>query len=414
MKEEADLDFETVELSFILQQMERKRRTNIIILDACRNNPFTANLARSMGTRAVSIGRGLAPVETGVGTFVSFATQPGNVALDGKQANSPFTRAILRHLAEPGLDISVMMRRVREDVIAETNGKQVPWSNSSLVGDSVALNPTKRQIAVEPKAAAEPKVAAVPEGTNKPDQTRTSDTANVALELSFWNTIKDTKNPALLNSYLAQFPGGTFAGLARAMIANLDSDQPATVAQIPNKQQLAAVSTEAATGTQETPKPENNYSISHELQAELKRLGCIAARPDGIWGPKSRGALKRYGKYAKLSLSSFEPSGALLEDMKSRKDRICPIQCGARYNLKNGRCVRKTCARNQVLTKRGNCITKTQSARKPSTRKQSTKKRRRKRPVVVEQRVEPAPRKRTRKKNMFDDERELCPRCGSM
>ena len=84
---ERDLDFEAVNLDFIMKQMElgREDKTNIVFLDACRDNPFTRNLARSMGTRSVSIGKGLAQVETGVGTFIAYSTQPGNVALDGKR-----------------------------------------------------------------------------------------------------------------------------------------------------------------------------------------------------------------------------------------------------------------------------------------------------------------------------------------
>src|SRR5882757_716525 len=81
---ERDLDFEAVSIDFVLKQMELERegKTNVVFLDACRDNPLARNLARSMGTRSASIGRGLAPVESGVGTLISFSTQPGNVALD--------------------------------------------------------------------------------------------------------------------------------------------------------------------------------------------------------------------------------------------------------------------------------------------------------------------------------------------
>jgi uncharacterized caspase-like protein len=86
---ERDLDFDAVNLDFIMKQMElgRADTTNIVFLDACRDNPFTRNLARSMGTRSASIGKGLAQVDTGVGTFIAYSTQPGNVALDGTGSN---------------------------------------------------------------------------------------------------------------------------------------------------------------------------------------------------------------------------------------------------------------------------------------------------------------------------------------
>ncbi|NNE25160.1 MAG: hypothetical protein HKN11_21375 [Rhizobiales bacterium] len=413
LKEEADLDFEAVKLGFILQQMERGKRTNIILMDACRDNPFAANLARNMGTRSSSIGRGLAPLETGVGTFVGFATQPGNVALDGQSNNSPFTKAIIKHMAEPGLDIGVMMRRVREEVIAETNGKQVPWSNSSLVGDSVVLNQAPRQIVVEPKAPQTTPSASLSNSTSSSSTSSTtagsgtnpaSSSADVALELSYWNTIKDSNSPTLLESYIAQYPNGTFVGLARAMISALsDGKTP----KEPPKQQLAAVNPDQGAITQEVVKePLDMRALSSELQGELRRVGCIAARPDGIWGRKSRAALKRYGRHAGRQLASLEPTQEILDHLKSTSQRVCPIVCGAKYNLKGGKCVRKTCARGQLLTRKGNCIAKA----KPKKRK------RRRREVVEEEFVEEEFRepRRRRKRNMFDDEGTLCPQCDTL
>src|SRR5581483_2136062 len=90
---ERDLDFEAISVDFVLKQMELERegKTNVVFLDACRDNPLARNLARSMGTRSASIGQGLAQVQTGVGTFIAYSTQPGNVALDGQGRNSPFT-----------------------------------------------------------------------------------------------------------------------------------------------------------------------------------------------------------------------------------------------------------------------------------------------------------------------------------
>src|SRR6516165_5001178 len=103
LKTERDLDFEAIGLDFVLRQMEsgREGRTNIVFLDACRDNPLARNLARSMGTRSASVGQGLAEVHTGVGTFIAFSTQPGNVALDGEGRNSPFAAALTKRVLEP-------------------------------------------------------------------------------------------------------------------------------------------------------------------------------------------------------------------------------------------------------------------------------------------------------------------------
>lgn len=137
MKAERDLDFEAVGVDFVLRQMEidRGAKTNLVFLDACRDNPLARNLARSMGTRSASIGQGLAQVQTGVGTFISYSTQPGNVALDGDGTNSPFTAALAKGVRETGRNLTSVMIDVRKDVLSATNGKQVPWDHSSLTGD---------------------------------------------------------------------------------------------------------------------------------------------------------------------------------------------------------------------------------------------------------------------------------------
>jgi uncharacterized caspase-like protein len=137
LETERDLDFEGVALDFVLKQMELERegKTNIVLLDACRDNPLARNLARTMGTRSANIGQGLAQVRTGVGTFIAYSTQPGNVALDGQGRNSPFTAALTKAVKEPGRTITTVMIDVRKDVLAATAGRQVPWDHSALTGD---------------------------------------------------------------------------------------------------------------------------------------------------------------------------------------------------------------------------------------------------------------------------------------
>ena len=135
LQRERDVDF--VGLDFILKQMELERegKTNIVFLDACRDNPLARNLARSMGTRSASVGQGLAQVQTGVGTFIAYSTQPGNVALDGDGRNSPFTAALAKGVREPGRNLTAIMIDVRKDVLLATNGRQVPWDHSALTAD---------------------------------------------------------------------------------------------------------------------------------------------------------------------------------------------------------------------------------------------------------------------------------------
>jgi uncharacterized caspase-like protein len=137
LERERDLEFEAVSLDFVLRQMEieREGKTTIVFLDACRDNPLARSLGRSMGARSTAIGRGLAPASTGLGTFIAYSTQPGNIALDGEGRNSPFTAALVKHMSAKGHNLPATMIDVRKDVVAATNGKQVPWDHSALTGD---------------------------------------------------------------------------------------------------------------------------------------------------------------------------------------------------------------------------------------------------------------------------------------
>lgn len=128
------LDWEMVRLDLVQRTMERATQTNIIFLDACRNNPLSRNLARAMGTRSTEIGRGLAAIESGVGTLVAFSTQPGNVALDGQGRNSPFAGSLVGRIAMSRDDLSSILIDVRNDVRNETQNAQVPWEHSALTG----------------------------------------------------------------------------------------------------------------------------------------------------------------------------------------------------------------------------------------------------------------------------------------
>ncbi|QOZ34392.1 hypothetical protein XH92_24285 [Bradyrhizobium sp. CCBAU 53421] len=145
----ADVRFNTVNLTDIQQEMEGAGRANIIILDACRNNPFLEKLAR--GSRAAPT-RGLGRVDaTGQGSLIVYSTQPNNVALDGAGRNSPFTAALLKHIATPGIEVRQMLSRVRGDVLVATDRKQTPWDSSSLVGDVyLAASPSPVATAAPP------------------------------------------------------------------------------------------------------------------------------------------------------------------------------------------------------------------------------------------------------------------------
>ncbi len=130
-----------IDMDTILAALDDQVRTNILIFDACRNNPMAERVASAGPSRGIEAG-GLAPPAApvagstlGAGTLIAFATAPGQVALDGEGANSPFSAALSRHIGTPGLEVQQMLTRVRAEVVAATKSKQVPWSNSSLLGE---------------------------------------------------------------------------------------------------------------------------------------------------------------------------------------------------------------------------------------------------------------------------------------
>ncbi|MFB9265855.1 caspase family protein [Bradyrhizobium erythrophlei] len=131
-----------VDMDTIMAGLDDQVRTNILILDACRNNPMAPQSAPAGASRAIEGGSGLAAPTSlgagstlGAGTLIAFATAPGQVALDGEGPNSPFSAALSRHIGTPGLEVQQMLTRVRAEVVAATKSKQVPWSNSSLLGE---------------------------------------------------------------------------------------------------------------------------------------------------------------------------------------------------------------------------------------------------------------------------------------
>lgn len=150
---EAEAKSRLVPLNALLADLSRASRTRIVILDACRNNPFGDKLVESPAARSAGATRGLARVYAGVGSFIAYSTQPGNVALDGNGRNSPFTDALLRHMNVPGADVHAVMRRVRADVQQATSEQQIPWENSSLIED-LAFNTGPTQTAALPQQPA--------------------------------------------------------------------------------------------------------------------------------------------------------------------------------------------------------------------------------------------------------------------
>ena len=188
---EDEVPYRSLDVNEVLDKMDAARTPiNLVLLDACRNNPF----ARSFKLSQV----GLAQMDAPAGTLIAFATSPGSVAQDGDGDNGLYTSALLKHINAPEVPIEQMLKRVRVDVARSSNNGQVPWESSSLNRD-FAFASSSLGLQAAPASAASQGNAAT----------------ELALELAFWEAVKGSSNTADYRAYLEQYPQGRFAALAR-------------------------------------------------------------------------------------------------------------------------------------------------------------------------------------------------------
>ena len=326
LEHEADLDFETVPLRRIMSQLERSDRTSLVFLDACRDNPFLRRVAsRSTGTRG-----GLAPLQSGVGTLVAYATAPDTVAMDGTGAHSPFTTSLLAHIETPGLEVGQLLKKVRADVIADTNRAQVPWDHSSLVGDFYFVPPA----AGEAGAATAPVAAA-----GQPAMTD---------EQRFWDAAQSLQGPErkipALEAYLASYPSGEFASLAKLQLDDLKAKQAAE-AQVAALEPSAASRTGGPAAT--APLPPEPEVLSPEEAAErelrldrakrrqiqrwLTELGLETRGTDGSFGRNTRNAILAFQRRNGLPATGYLDSASLarLRDAAAEIAAVAPAPVAA-------------------------------------------------------------------------------------
>jgi outer membrane protein assembly factor BamB/cytochrome c5 len=179
----------TVLLDDLLTEVNQARELGLVILDACRDNPFAARLNQGAG-RSVAV-RGLARVEqTGKNTLVAFATREDTIAAD----TGVYAAALVQHLATPGLELRQLFGKVRDEVMARTGNGQQPYIYGSLGGGYYTFKPGP---------------SPPPDGNRDP-------------EVVFWDSVKDSRNPAVFRIYLERYPNGTFAKLAQIRLAELE------------------------------------------------------------------------------------------------------------------------------------------------------------------------------------------------
>jgi len=192
-KSEQDVESFGLEINYVMQRLEdASSRISVVILDACRNNPFFNRKTRSFGYK------GLAPMDAPSGTLVAFSTAPGTEASDGSGRNGLFSKHLLTNIRIPGLTVEQIFKRTREGVERESGGNQSPREESSLKGEDFYLFPLEGSVAVSPAIGN-------------------------AAEFAYWETIKNSRFANDFKSYLKDYPQGTFVSLAQNRIAEFSS-----------------------------------------------------------------------------------------------------------------------------------------------------------------------------------------------
>lgn len=328
-----DVYDEALSLERVLVAVEPAKRLRLIILDACRDNPFTRSMKRTLASRAV--GRGLAKVEpTAPNTLIAFASKAGSTASDGDGGNSPFTAALVSHVTRPGLDLRRAFGYVRDDVLKKTGNKQEPYLYGSLGGEDLPLVPAKEVPAPAKPVASE-------------SQTDPQSVVRRDYELA----LQVNTGPAW-GSFLRQHPDGFYAELAKeqleklgAVVANPAPIKPSDGAsdQMAKKPESR---TDVASLTPTAPTPPNaisNAEIIRQLHGELSRVGCYAGPVDGNWRDGSQKSLGQFNKNVGLKLDVRTPSIDSLEAVKGKTSRVCPLICDRGYKVEGEACVRIVC-----------------------------------------------------------------------
>jgi uncharacterized caspase-like protein len=404
LERDNDIFDEAFSLDRVLVSVESAKKLRLVILDACRDNPFAQTMKKTLATRA--IGRGLAKIEpASPNTLIAYSAKAGSTAQDGAGKNSPFTTALSQHLTTPGLDVRRAFGFVRDDVLKSTNSRQEPYVYGSLGGDDVPLVPA-------PAAASAP-VAAAPAAAPNPQADVRRD-YELALQVG---------NKAAFDAFLAQHADGFYASLARlqrekyiaddahaaavqkaqqaeqererlaaagarkdtqaraeadaraAEQARLDAEKVKQVAQ----QQAAdaernradktvvAVNTPAAQpdGAARTSDKNVNVAslnpapsqteITKSVQSELRRVGCYSGNTDGDWGASSERSLSQFNRNASMKLDVKTVNADTLDAIKQKPSRVCPLVCEHGFKADGDRCTRIVCAEGSFINTDNEC-----------------------------------------------------------
>jgi uncharacterized caspase-like protein len=405
LERDTDVFDEAVSLDRLLIAVEPATQLRLVILDACRDNPFTKNMKRTAASR--SIDRGLAKIEpSSPNMLIAYSAKAGSTALDGSSRNSPFTIALSNHLTTPGLDVRKALGYVRDDVLKATSSHQEPFVYGSLGGDEVALVPAKTAPVPQPAAAAQPAPAS-PQAEARRDY-------ELALQIG---------NKSAFDAFLAQYPDGFYASLARLQLEKLAAEEThaaaeekariaeaerarlaaagaardaqakadadakaAEQARAASEQARQAAQAQAAaaernrialagaaastpptapTAAAPAAAPATNVAslnagspqadLSRSLQSELRRVGCLTTSTDGEWNAASQRSLTQFNRFAGTKFDTKTASNDALDAVKQKSSRVCPLSCEHGFKPDGDKCTRIVCAEGSFLNDDNEC-----------------------------------------------------------
>lgn len=386
LERDTDIYDEGLSLDRILIAIEPAKKLRLVILDACRDNPFSRTMKRTVASRA--IGQGLAKVEpTSPNVLIAYSAKAGSTAADGDGQNSPFTAALSHHLTKPGLDVRRAFGFVRDEVLKTTNNRQEPFVYGSLGGDDVPLVPAPRPA---PAAAAAPALSAQAEARRDYE---------LALQIG---------NKSALNAFLAQYPDGFYASLAKLQLDKITAEEARVAAtekarvaeqerarlaaEGAQKSQQAKADAEAKAAEQARIAAEKAKQVAQEqaaaaeqkrvaaesaadkpvnvaalaagpppadvtksVQSELRRVGCLSGDADGKWNSASQRSLTQFNRYAGTKLDTKVASVDTLDTIKLKSSRVCPLVCEHGFKAEGERCIKIVCAKGSFLNDDNEC-----------------------------------------------------------
>src|SRR5262245_13412794 len=415
LERDTDVYDEALSLDRVLLAVEPAKKLRLVILDACRDNPFAKVMKRTLASRA--IGQGLAKIEpTSPNLLIAYSAKAGSTAADGDGKNSPFTFALSRHLTTPGLDVRRAFGYVRDDVLKTTNNRQEPFVYGSLGGEDVPLVSAPKVAAPAPAPVANPTA----------DMRRDYE---LALQIG---------NKAALNAFLGQYPDGFYSSLAKLQLEKLAAEearvaatekarlaeqerarlaaegaqkaaqakaeadakaaeqariaaekakevaqaQAAAAEQKRAEAEKAAADTKVAAVAPTAPPDKANLAslstgapsadVTKSVQTELRRVGCLSGEADGNWNAASQRSLSLFNRYAKTKFDTKLASTDALDSIKTKTARVCPLVCDHGFKAEGDACVKIVCAEGSFLNDDNEC-----------------EKRRDKKPVAAREKPEP-------------------------